>query len=108
MLYNKDWDKKTAPPVYSLHGIISWLETQPRDVTYDWCDAEGCLCHKYLVAMGERKRSFLAGGYINRLGYTLGCVFETLMDYRTVAATQPWTFGDAMDRAIKLREKSNG
>lgn len=49
MLFNPKW---TKPEIYSLEGLIAWLETKPSDETYDWFDIKSCLVSQYLQSHG--------------------------------------------------------
>lgn len=50
MLYDKQWDKK--PEVFSLKGLIAWLETQDPSTRYNFLDVRDCLITRYLESNG--------------------------------------------------------
>lgn len=54
MLYDPKWDKETKADPFSLESLIAWLEKQPAETTYNYCDATACLIAKYLQAMGVK------------------------------------------------------
>ncbi len=90
MLYNTKWD------IYSLAGLISWLEKQPAGSGYNWEDSSSCLMCRYLqsttgIANPARDLPNGFGG-------------ETIKDwglggYWDICETKPWTFGAALERA---------
>ena len=45
-------DYETKPDVFSLEGLIAWLETQEPETQYDYCDPRGCLLCSYFRARG--------------------------------------------------------
>lgn len=77
--------------VYSIEGFIAWLEKQPRDIHYDWFNTYECIARQYLTARGINKLANLAG------------VFSSLKIYQKVCGKYPWTFGDALRRAKKIK-----
>lgn len=102
MLYDKRWDskknaKKDDAEVFSLHGLIAWLEAQNPEKEYDYDDCNGnCLLSIYHYEMGAPSRVDgthykTCGGYKN---------------YFFVAQTKPWTFGAALSRARKIAESA--
>jgi hypothetical protein len=99
MLYDKRWEKpEIKPDVFSLQGLIYWLEMQPANIAYDWDDIHGCLACKYLQAV---KGWEVPAGETN-----LGSVFEDLDQYHDVCAVRPWTFGAALERARAIARTS--
>lgn len=90
MLYDKRWDKtETKPDVFSLEGLIAWLEKQPADEAYNYSDLRGeCVICQYLTAHGEPYG----------LGYGH---FLTPLLRIDIAAGRTQTFGAALDRARK-------
>lgn len=83
-----------APEIFSLDGLIAWLEKQPGEREYDFNNCSGeCLIGRYLVAVTG----------CNTHVYTK--VFGRNIDhYRSVAYAQPWTYGAALARARALRD----
>lgn len=55
MLYNESTGKpKVTHNVFSLEGLIGWLETMPGDGEYDFTNCEGaCLLGQYMTSIGE-------------------------------------------------------
>ena len=60
MPYDGDLRKftETQPDVFSLEGLIAWLEQQPGGTEYCWAslssgDNGGCLIHRYLGDNGQ-------------------------------------------------------
>lgn len=43
---------ETKPDVFSLEGLIAWLEKQPARKRYCYHDNGGCLLHRYFAASG--------------------------------------------------------
>lgn len=85
MLYNKRWERpQTTQDSFSLENLIAWLEKHPADQAYNFYDCQGgCLIDQYLgkrtTAEEYRNVPFLFRG--------------------TIAATSPYTFGAALERA---------
>jgi len=42
----------TQPDVFSLEGLLAWLETQPGETEYNFSVVEDCLITRYLTAHG--------------------------------------------------------
>lgn len=86
----------TKPGVFSLDGLIAWLERQPADTQYDWNDCDGgCLIGLYGLSMG------------------LGDDWRGLHSHFShegllrVACRTPHTFGAALKRARALRSAAS-
>jgi len=88
MLWDRKWDK---PPVESLAGLIAWLEQQPVDGEYQWYSAVDCLVCRYLRAVTGEPWPHQKWAY--------SAIFDSPHDYNEVAATRPWTYGAALERA---------
>lgn len=43
---------ETKPDVFSLDGLIAWLEKQPPETEYNFKDTRDCLLCRYFRAMG--------------------------------------------------------
>lgn len=53
MLFDPKWDQQTKADPFKLEGLISWLETQPKDKKYDFMNCEGaCLYGQYMASVG--------------------------------------------------------
>lgn len=85
-------------PVFSLDGLIWWLERQPGEDTYDWTDCSGaCAIGLYFRDSGIK---WSAANYREMIPIIIG------RDGRTnssVLLSRPWTFGAALSRAKALR-----
>lgn len=38
--------------ILTLESFADWVEKQPAEKEYDFCDCCGCACHQYLSAIG--------------------------------------------------------
>lgn len=59
------------PDVYSLDGLIAWLEKQPPETEYEWGNCQKCLIGTYLAAQrsagrAERRQVLFGGVRANR------------------------------------------
>lgn len=99
-------ETETKPDVFSLEGLIAWLETQPPAKTYDWlgnaCNG-GCLLDNYLFAFGYPMHTPHGPPDVNyqRLATLNGTMPYPRMDY-IVAEAKPHTYGAALSRARAL------
>ena len=95
MLYNKRWDAKveTKADPLTLPALIAWLEKQPADAGYNYCQPETCLIAQYLKASGLKKFCLMSRE-VERLGW-MDIVHPISGD---------WTFGAALQRARALAE----
>ncbi len=98
MLYNKNWDAKTATSdPLTLGSLIAWLEKQPRDGSYTYWDCRGaCLLDLYISATTGKPSSPTPETHWPACGDNTG------ENYTYIAHTKPWTFGAALIRARKL------
>lgn len=99
MLYDKRWEKKVAgdegvsPEIFSLDGLIAWLEAQNPATNYVWSSSKGeCLISLYLFGVGKH-------GLIDFVEFNK----NTDADY-LIAYDEPHTFGAALSRARKIAE----
>lgn len=84
-----------VPDVFSLDGLIGWLETQDPATEYDyWNCRGGCLLSQYLYANGIDGSLFRNYGRLSRQE-GVGSV---------VACEPPHTYGAALERARALKE----
>lgn len=94
-----------TPDVFSLDGLIAWLEKQPADGAYDFWDYKNCALCQYLHAQGLVAED--------------GAVGEPQENYRRMATAQSgdvhrvavggnrksdWTFGEMLSRARAVRD----
>lgn len=101
MLYDTKWDQKTKTDPFSLESLIAWLEKQPAEKAYDYCDPWNCLLCQYFAAMGfedvrvsENHLSASSGEY------EFSRVFN--WDIANCNHTADETFGRALMRARKI------
>ena len=91
-LDQQGFEIETKPDVFSLEGLIAWLELQPPLTAYDFLDCGGqCLIGRYLIATtGKMWREHgLPWGHLP-------------FDLRMVAVGRGHTYGAALDRAREL------
>lgn len=108
MLYDKRWEKKVAgdegisPEIFSLDGLIAWLEKQPADEIYCYTSPDGCLLAKYFSACG------LVNPLVSRNRVCTEYKFSTDRsfpeDMWRLAKDGKHTFGAALSRARKIAE----
>lgn len=84
-------------PVFSLRGLIAWLETQPPETQYCFSTSPACLLTRWHEALGYSYRdSYCDGVYStgidpydeNGWAYKVACGSDHL-----------WTYGAALTRA---------
>ena len=100
MPYDGDIRKftETQNDVFSLEGLVAWLEKQPGEIEYTWHDCRGgCLVGRYLWDVLGKDAYY-------KTSKSFGEVFpgRGLNDYGYVAQTKPWTYAAALARAQKL------
>ena len=84
---------ETKPDVFSLEGLIAWLETQDPERRYDfWNCHGGCLLSTYLASV---KIWFSTQRYNSAIMRIHGVADD-------VARRCPWTYGAALERARKM------
>lgn len=88
-------------PIYSLAGMIWWLERMPANGEYDWCSHDNCGACQYLKGRGEKAGVQQSAGREGQLNYSHLC---RNADVVGIFKTQPWTFGAALKRARQPRE----
>lgn len=49
MLYDPKWEVKADP--LTLDGLIAWLEKQPADAGYDFCEIGKCLLAQWVLSI---------------------------------------------------------
>lgn len=100
MLYDKRWDKTEAKPdVFSLEGLIAWLEMQRPDEKYDYGCNGHCLLAQYFDAAGYDVAG--VGGYYFRTTQEPEHKILLPNHFNNVAISAPYSFGAALDRARK-------
>lgn len=88
MLYDPKWGKPETKPadVFSLEGLIAWLENQQTGKEYIW-NGSNCLICQYLEAAGENKFT----------GYGKFPIEHRISVANPISG--PSTFGAALERA---------
>lgn len=90
-------DTETKPDVFSLEGLIAWLERQPAEIEYDFVDCKGgCLIGLYASGMGQPDITAPDGFY------AIHDYFADRDITYHVSTQIPWTFGAALSRARAL------
>jgi len=106
MLWNPKFDVPTKADPLSLETLIAWLEKQPADERYDFCEWNQCLLGQWLRTIDPLARRHEGGdtGFIY-------CVFGQPVDLEKFAEITHagWaslrhlhTFGLALSRARSL------
>lgn len=110
---------ETKPDVFSLEGLIAWLEKQPATLTYDYTSPRKCLLSRYLIDAGfddpvifrlgdmgrripEDMHHAAHGGHRHLGGFNFSPdrgPWHSDLDFA-------WTYGAALSRALALREKA--
>ena len=104
MLYDKRWDAKpvTKPDVFSLEGLIAWLDTMPADRAYCYTDFGRCLAAQFCAFAGR--------GYKVQSTFTPASSNEPFpLVLERIALEHPRTFSAALTRARKaLADQRSG
>lgn len=101
----KDFQQVTKPDVFSLEGLIAWLEKRPADGAYDWWSRSNCMLCQYLASHGlpaaypEKEDGSKARRNYKKLAYGQ-------MRITGVAMYAPRTYGAALTRARALQARS--
>ena len=93
----------TKPGVFTIDGLIEWLEGQPGDKKYSYFDICACLCHDYLCDVTGTDRPWNLPLPPNNHGGRYSSIFPSIDAYHYVAGTEPYTLGAALTRARALR-----
>ncbi len=83
-----------STPVFSVHGLIAWLETQDPETEYNWRKTGDCLGSRYLKARGVQD---LGAGYRALSSVDVGNEIRGLGSL--IFLERPWTYGAALARA---------
>lgn len=86
--------------IFSLEGLISWLETKPPETTYCYTDIGGCLVYQYFHARGIPICSMGALDWSD----TTGGQHLLPPGLNAVAVGNPRTYGGALQRAREMLE----
>lgn len=102
MLYDPKWEVQTKADPLSLDALIAWLEKQPANKPYDYCDYGGCVLAQWITSLGGGR------GENDSFNYTLDGSVVNVRQFKDLVQTRPWHFGAALDRARKLRDAPGG
>jgi hypothetical protein len=91
---------ETKPDVFSLDGLIAWLEKQPGEREYDYCSSPDCLLTRYFASHGVDHTPPTPGKLTTSCIYGGRSIYNSPM--HTAARHAPWTFGAALQRARDL------
>jgi hypothetical protein len=102
MLYNPKWE--TKPDVFSLQGLIAWLEKQPADKEYCYTSNGHCLIAQYLTHHGYQNVYVRGCGiwYANGASGHLPDMARIANPIAMVHPNESSTFGGALERAYAL------
>lgn len=109
MLYDPRWDKDRVHGPVSLRALIAWLETQPADTQYDFCQPYQCVLAQHLQALGypeDKSNVQLPIGEDDDEADWLNVIAQG-----NGVAAEDWTFGAALARAraaLSSGERSDG
>lgn len=102
--WSRTTETETKPDVFSLEGLIAWLETQLPETEYDWGDCRGgCLIGLYGTARGLPVYGLIGESDF----YSLHSFFWEKGVVRHVACPSPHLFGAALSRARSLIASRN-
>ena len=83
---------------FSLESLVAWLERQPGDGTYDYCDPFDCLLCRYFRAVGIPVFSIALNIYdLERRGKRH--IFPMALKHISYGPGYNWTYGAALTRA---------
>lgn len=85
----------SVPLTFSKDGLIAWLERQPPDKEYEYCDVGGCLAAQFNAAVG---RNYEVPNPFNVVAH----LFKFEHRLERVACQKPYTMGAALKRAKRL------
>lgn len=112
MLYDPKWEQQTKAEPFSLDSLIAWLEKQPENDSYPFCEWNNCLLAQWLreadssarCVGGERGPN---GYYMDGFSYRANGRIVDLRHLMYVAAGDDYerdnTYGAALERARALR-----
>lgn len=86
---------ESKPDVFSLEGLIAWLEKQNPELAYCYFKTGGCLLYTYLADHRVPVRS-VGGDYWRDRDWKEHPFPEA---FAKIAAKRPHTFGAALSRA---------
>lgn len=99
MLYDPKWEAQTKPDTFDLEGLISWLETQPPTMSYNYDCYDGrCLLGLYSIAVTGTNRTKEIYDE-NAMKFNLG-----VNERGFICASRPRTLGGGLERALIVRQ----
>lgn len=116
MLHNPKWEARTKPDVFSLEGLIAWMEKQPPHEGYRYSCHGHCLLAQYFTAAGLQNVHMFSDAFWHGESFCptyMGqneAVAQGLATYlpdhfSEIALCGELTFGAALDRARKALGK---
>lgn len=101
---------ETKPDVFSLEGLIAWLEKQPADESYCYYDVGHCLWGRYVKAMGgffDEADTYYIGDKTQRVSFSTATEWQFVVAYPG-DNKRSCTFGAALERARALAHSGRG
>lgn len=77
--------------IFSVPGLIAWLEGQDPETEYEWVSTQNCLAARYLRARTGVKQPSTEFSFLK--------VFGDTDSYDRIAYSLPHTYGAALARA---------
>lgn len=100
---------KSPSEIFNLDSFITWLAEIVRTPEgaarqYEWWDIKDCLICHYLQSCGAPQD----GGEVltwakENFGKGYDDVFSNIGDYHYIGGSDPWTYGAALKRALKVK-----
>jgi len=85
-------------PVFSIHGLIAWLETQDPETEYLYVSSQTCLLTKYFRSRGIKRKGVYRYGPL--IVYSLNeDEHVNAPQWDKIAIGHPRTYGAALARA---------
>lgn len=104
-LDQRGFEIETKHAVFSLEGLIAWLEKQPPETTYRYTNSSSCLLTQWHRAFGIKRDS--NGDYPTGVPYRIGTWgFSVAAGPQSSNDPSIWTYGAALERAKALRDRA--
>ncbi len=84
--------------IFSLEGLISWLEMQPPETKYDYADPRKCLLLQYFKVRGVQAKGVAMNYWRDHADRKHDFPYEM----KQVAENYPWTYAAALTCAREL------
>lgn len=97
MLYNPKWERSVWES--TLDDLIAWLETKPRDGTYQYTHPNTCMLCQFLKDRGVRLPHVDSYGW----GVIEGVHTPLPPYFDSIAMGGHWSYGAALTRARTYR-----